>query len=148
MIIVSRMEMYEWAAAMPSSLTYRQSVLLGCIFCTARASSLPLQPICRFEHLPIRWGNTSQRNGERQTSFGIGEPICGLEESQNLKDCERSTGEFSMNLHEADCKNYLLLLWINFVRYIFVVEGNYENILTMKISRSTVLISLSVRCDL
>ena len=36
---------------------------------------------------------TSQRNGERQRSFGIGESICGLEESQ--KDHELSTGEFS-----------------------------------------------------
>ena len=30
MIIVSRMETYERAAATPSSLTYQQSVLLGC----------------------------------------------------------------------------------------------------------------------
>ena len=35
-MIVSRMETYERAAAMPWSLTYRQSVLLGC---TTQASA-------------------------------------------------------------------------------------------------------------
>ena len=40
----------------------------------------------------------------------IGESICGLEESQNLKDRERSTGEFTIlcSLHVADRKNYPL----------------------------------------
>ena len=114
------MEKYERAAAMPSSLTYvltKHSSGLYCISCTARASSLPLRPaVCRIEHLPILWGNTSRRNGKRQRSFEIRESICGLEESQNLKDCELSTGEFSTttSLHVVDRKNYPLQ--INLVR--------------------------------
>ena len=75
-------------------------------FPCASAHSLVNSSTSWFEHLPIRWGNTSQRNGERQRSFGIGESICRLEESQKDREC--STGEFSTSLHVADCKNYLL----------------------------------------
>ena len=42
-IIVSRMETYERAAAMPSSLTYRQSILLGCTVSPVRPALLPFR---------------------------------------------------------------------------------------------------------
>ena len=106
--------MYERAAAMPSSLTYRQSVLLGCTVSPVRPALLPFGFGPPFvESSTSRFSeacNTSRRNGERQRSFEIGESICGLEESQNLKDHERNTGKFSTttSLHVADRKNYPL----------------------------------------
>ena len=77
-------------------VTYRHSILLAPV----RPALLPLRfgasPLaCRFEHPNLSTSRfteanyTSQRNGERQRSFVIGESICRLEESQ--KDRERST---------------------------------------------------------
>ena len=85
---------------------------------------------CRFEHVPIRWGNTSRRNGERQRSFGIGESICGLEESQ--KDHEHSTGEFStLRVLNPPVRVYSLHAAMDNIDYVYVVH----DALTVKIIR-------------
>ena len=88
--------------------TKRSSGLYG-ISCTARASSLPLcPPFVESSTSRFSVASTSRRNGERQRSFEIGESICGLEESQNLMDCERSTAVLLLVYTWLTVKNYPL----------------------------------------
>ena len=80
------------------------------VFLSIQFVSLPEVEVVQTvrERRQLESAESSQRNGERQRSFGIGESIGGLEESH--KDREHSTGEFSTSLHVADRKYYSLLL--------------------------------------
>ena len=77
-IIVSRMEMYERAAAMPWSPTYRQSVLLGCISCTACASSLPLGPLVNWSTSRFAEAIPHEGTESDKDLLGSGSPSAGL----------------------------------------------------------------------